>query len=170
MTFILQDFNWLIRFEQFSGFPRWLELTKVINLKTVDERTAGHQVDSCLFLFDYHIRSNEVSEIVPSDMCTQRRFRSDCAVAQSDQNLHWCILNSQDYKVSSCGQRRLIRLLMRRTVWVFVRRTRQKGRIGLKYNIIEGYFRTCWNVTMKMCFPWTVCITLYKMCTSKPVL
>ena len=26
---------------------------------------------------------------VSSDMCAQRRFRSDCAFAQSDQNLHW---------------------------------------------------------------------------------
>ena len=28
-------------------------------------------------------------ETVPSDMCTQRRLRSDCASAQSDQSLHW---------------------------------------------------------------------------------
>ena len=30
----------------------------------------------------------ESLENVPSDMCTQRRFRSACAFAQSDQNLH----------------------------------------------------------------------------------
>ena len=30
-----------------------------------------------------------MSENVPSDMCAQRRFRSDCAMAQSDQNPHW---------------------------------------------------------------------------------
>ena len=29
------------------------------------------------------------SENVPSDMYARRRFRSDCAFAQSDQNLHW---------------------------------------------------------------------------------
>ena len=29
------------------------------------------------------------SKNVLLDMCTQRRFRSDCAFAQSDQNLHW---------------------------------------------------------------------------------
>ena len=30
-----------------------------------------------------------MSENVPSDMCAQRRFRSACAFAQSDQNLPW---------------------------------------------------------------------------------
>ena len=29
------------------------------------------------------------SENVPLDMCAQQRFRSACAFAQSDQNLHW---------------------------------------------------------------------------------
>ena len=29
------------------------------------------------------------SENVLLDMCAQRRFRSACAFAQSDQNLHW---------------------------------------------------------------------------------
>ena len=29
------------------------------------------------------------NENVHSDMCAQRRFRSDCAFAQSDPNLHW---------------------------------------------------------------------------------
>ena len=29
------------------------------------------------------------SHNVPPDICTQRRFRSVCAFAQSDQNLHW---------------------------------------------------------------------------------
>ena len=35
--------------------------------------------------------SNEAvtSENVPSDTCAQRRFRSACAFAQSDQNIHW---------------------------------------------------------------------------------
>ena len=28
-------------------------------------------------------------ENVPLDMCAQRSFRSGCAYAQSDQNLHW---------------------------------------------------------------------------------
>ena len=31
----------------------------------------------------------ETAENVLSDMCAQRRFRSACAFAQSDQNLHW---------------------------------------------------------------------------------
>ena len=37
----------------------------------------------------------------------QGRFRSDCAISQSDQNLHWRNLYSQGCKFSSCGQRRL---------------------------------------------------------------
>ena len=32
---------------------------------------------------------SSMSENIPSDMCAQRRFRSACAFAQSDQNLHW---------------------------------------------------------------------------------
>ena len=36
----------------------------------------------------YHIGA-ATSENVPSDMCAQQRFRSDCAFAQSDQNLRW---------------------------------------------------------------------------------
>ena len=44
-------------------------------------------------------------------MCTEQRFRSAWAVANSDQNLHWMHLNSQRYKDFSCGQwRTLIRL------------------------------------------------------------
>ena len=31
----------------------------------------------------------ETSEKVPSDICAERRFRSDFALARSDQNLHW---------------------------------------------------------------------------------
>ena len=38
----------------------------------------------CLFCISTAMRGN-----LPSDMCAQRRFRSDCAFAQSDQNLHW---------------------------------------------------------------------------------
>ena len=32
---------------------------------------------------------NRTSENVPSDMCAQRRFRSACTFAQSDENLQW---------------------------------------------------------------------------------
>ena len=46
-------------------------------------------------------------ETVPLDMCAQGRFRSDCANAQSDQNLHWA--HYQGCKVSSCVQGRLCR-------------------------------------------------------------
>ena len=39
------------------------------------------------------------SEKVPSYMYTQRIFRSDCAFAQSDQNLHWVhILDFQELR------------------------------------------------------------------------
>ena len=34
------------------------------------------------------------SEYEPSNPCALRRFRSAYACAQSDQNLHWCILDS----------------------------------------------------------------------------
>ena len=42
------------------------------------------------------------SENVPPDKCFDRRFISACAYAQSDQNLHWALLDSQGCKVSSC--------------------------------------------------------------------
>ena len=32
-----------------------------------------------------------MSENLPPVMCAQRRFRSACAFAQSDQNLHWAL-------------------------------------------------------------------------------
>ena len=64
-----------------------------------------------------------MSENVHSDICALRRFRSACAFAQSDLNLHWAHLNTcvaKDAKLLfvffcffvffSCGQRRLIRL------------------------------------------------------------
>ena len=41
-------------------------------------------------------------------MCAQRRFRSDCAFAQSDQNLHWARFDSQGSKMCKCGQRKLL--------------------------------------------------------------
>ena len=43
---------------------------------------------------------------VALDVCAQRRFRSDCAFAQSDQNLLWALFDSQGCTVSSCGHRR----------------------------------------------------------------
>ena len=36
--------------------------------------------------------SATTSDNVPSNMCAQRRFRSACAFAQADQNLHWAHL------------------------------------------------------------------------------
>ena len=42
-----------------------------------------------------------------SDMCARRRFRSACAFALSDQNLHWVHFGSKGCKGSLCGQRRL---------------------------------------------------------------
>ena len=42
-------------------------------------------------------------------MCAQRRFRSACAFAQSDQNLHWARFYNQECKVSSCEEQTLIR-------------------------------------------------------------
>ena len=38
-----------------------------------------------------HVYSDEpqCQKKVPSDICAQRRFRPDLAIAQSDQNLHW---------------------------------------------------------------------------------
>ena len=36
----------------------------------------------------YEPQRHKTSENVPSDLCAQRRFRSACAVAQSDQILH----------------------------------------------------------------------------------
>ena len=60
------------------------------------------------------------SENVNLGMCAQQRFRSACALAQSDQNIQCGHLDSQGYKVSSCGQRRLWSdRLMRRLIWVF---------------------------------------------------
>ena len=43
-------------------------------------------------------------------MCIYRRFISACAFAQFDPNLHWRNFGSQECKVSSCRQRRLIGL------------------------------------------------------------
>ena len=40
-----------------------------------------------------------MSENVLSDICAQRRFRSACAFAQSDQNLHWAIWVAKDARV-----------------------------------------------------------------------
>ena len=45
-----------------------------------------------------------------SGMCAKRSFRSACAFAGSDQNILWVHLDNQWCNVSSCGQRRLIRL------------------------------------------------------------
>ena len=36
-----------------------------------------------------------MSENVPSDLCTQRRFRSACTFVQSYQNLHWIAKNAK---------------------------------------------------------------------------
>ena len=65
-------------------------------------KTNQHNHDVCLFA--YTLQYNECipaasSENVSSDMCAQRRFRSDCAFTQSDQNLHWALLDSQGCKV-----------------------------------------------------------------------
>ena len=45
-------------------------------------------------------------ENVVLDMCAQRRFRSDCAYMQSDQNLHWAHFESKVVFFSH-GQQRL---------------------------------------------------------------
>ena len=58
----------------------------------------------------YHIVQiiwTATSENVSSDICAHRRFRSACAFAQSDLNLHWAHLRSPWVQRSSCGQRRL---------------------------------------------------------------
>ena len=51
-----------------------------------------------------------MSEIVPSNKCAQRRFRSAYAFAQSGQNLHMTHFGKprKGCKVSSCVQRRLL--------------------------------------------------------------
>ena len=41
------------------------------------------------------------SENVPAVICAQRMFRSACAFAQSDQNLHWAHFDRERFKVSS---------------------------------------------------------------------
>ena len=43
------------------------------------------------------------SKSIPSDMCAQQRFRSDCAFAQSDLNLCWAHWIAKD-AVSTCRQ------------------------------------------------------------------
>ena len=56
-------------------------------------------------------------ENVPSDRCAQRRFRSACAFAQSDQNLHWAHFGKprmQSFFMRSA--KTLIRLCIR-AVW-----------------------------------------------------
>ena len=60
----------------------------------------------CLYLLTVSLAATR--ENVPLDMCAQRRFRSDCAFAQSDLNLlAGRILDRQGRKDSSCRQRRL---------------------------------------------------------------
>ena len=49
----------------------------------------------------------KTSEEWPTDLCAQRRFRSACAFAQSDQNFHWAHFDNQWYEVSSRGQWRV---------------------------------------------------------------
>ena len=75
----------------------------------------------------------ETSGNVPSDLWAHWRFRSDCAFAQSDQNLHWRISDNQWCKVSSWGQQWLLSdCTIRRLIWVFVRR------------IVRRYFYSCY--------------------------
>ena len=57
---------------------------------------------------DGRIKCVPMSDNVTSDICAERRFRSACAFAQSDQNLHRTHFGLR--KLSVCGQWRLIRL------------------------------------------------------------
>ena len=47
------------------------------------------------------------SEDEPVDIIAQWRFRSDCEFVQANQNLHWALLDGQNYNVSPRGQWRL---------------------------------------------------------------
>ena len=75
-------------------------------------------------------RMRPTSENIPSFMCAQRRFRSACAFAQADQNLHWTHFGiakdtrflHADYEHSDLTAR------MCRMIWIFVGRTCPKVR------------------------------------------
>ena len=51
---------------------------------------------------DLNLRWAHMSDGIPSDICAQRWFRSDCVSAQSDQNPHWVHFGLQWFKVSTC--------------------------------------------------------------------
>ena len=71
-------------------------------------------------------------ENVPSEMCTQRRFRSACAFAQSDLNLHW------EY----FGQQGMQRFFMRRTKTLIRLRRCAAWFESRREHISEGTFFT----------------------------
>ena len=75
------------------------------------------------------IKLASTSENVPLDMCTPRIFRSSCALAQSEENLH--LIHFGQGRMQSFFMRTtntLIRLRMHLLIEVFVGRTCQKVR------------------------------------------
>ena len=92
----------------------------------------------------YHfIKRAVTSESVPSDMCAQRRFRSACAFAQSDQNLHcahfWLAKTEKILHADNKDSNQTART--RRLIWVFVGRTCQRylfSRCGLNVSYFFG--------------------------------
>ena len=69
------------------------------------------------------------SENIPSHICAQKRFRSACAFAQSDQNLHWAYFGysrMQRFYMRKKDTDQTPR--MRRLICVFIRRTWPKVR------------------------------------------
>ena len=67
------------------------------------------------------------SETVPSAMCAQRRFKSDCANAQSDQNLHSAHFDSQGCSFFKRTTKTDQTVRMRRLICVFVGRILSEG-------------------------------------------
>ena len=61
------------------------------------------------------------SERVPSDMCTQRRFRSTCAFTQFDQS-SWCILINKDAKFLHMDKKDSDQIARMSSFGAFVRR------------------------------------------------
>ena len=79
---------------------------KISLLGTCHEVHLYHLIIAFVVLIDswpsiYKVIGATGQENLPSGMCAQKKFRSDCTFPLSYQNIHWAYLDSQGCKVSS---------------------------------------------------------------------
>ena len=79
-------------------------------------------------------------ENVPSHMCAQRRLRSACTFAQSDQNLLGLLWIAKDEKLHADNEDSDLTARMRRLIWVFVGSTCQKVLFFLDYGPFNSVY------------------------------